>query len=226
MLAAGTTAASAQAPAPAPAAPQVAAAATTPPTAATAAAKPAKARVRIAVTRKQLNVRAGRRARVAGRLSRAGAGRTVTLERMGSKGWKTIDRARTSKSGRFTVSYRANDVDTSRVRVRFAGDKALRPARRTLGRLNVFRAALASWYGPGLYGNKLGCGGTLTPGTVGVAHKTLPCGTNLVLRKGSRIVRAEVIDRGPYVGAREFDLTAATKARLGFGSTGTVLVAH
>ncbi len=46
------------------------------------------------------------------------------------------------------------------------------------------------------------------------------------LRKGSRIVRARVIDRGPYVGAREFDLTQATKQRLGFGSTGTVLVAH
>jgi rare lipoprotein A (peptidoglycan hydrolase) len=36
-------------------------------------------------------------------------------------------------------------------------------------------------------------------------------------------VRVPVVDRGPYVGAREFDLTAATKARLGFGSTGTVL---
>jgi rare lipoprotein A len=31
-----------------------------------------------------------------------------------------------------------------------------------------------------------------------------------------------VIDRGPYVGAREWDLTAATKRRLRFGSTGTV----
>jgi rare lipoprotein A (peptidoglycan hydrolase) len=31
------------------------------------------------------------------------------------------------------------------------------------------------------------------------------------------------VDRGPYVGAREFDLTAATRRRLHFGSTGTVL---
>lgn len=234
MLAAGHTAASAQAPAPAPAAPATQAAAAagsaTAPTATTAqppaSAKPAKARVRLTVTRKRLNVRAGNRARVAGRLSQAGAGRTVTLERLGARGWRTIDRARTSRSGRFTVSYRAKDVDTARVRVRFAGDRTARPARRTLGRLNVFRPALASWYGPGLYGNHLSCGGTLTPGTIGVAHKTLPCGTDLVLRKGNRIVHAQVIDRGPYVGAREFDLTAATKYRLGFGSTGTVLVAH
>jgi rare lipoprotein A (peptidoglycan hydrolase) len=31
-----------------------------------------------------------------------------------------------------------------------------------------------------------------------------------------------VIDRGPFVGGREWDLTPATKAKLGFGSTGTV----
>ena len=92
--------------------------------------------------------------------------------------------------------------------------------------MNVFRSALASWYGPGLYGGHLACGGTLTAGTVGVAHKSLPCGTRVVLRKGSRVVTARVVDRGPYVGAREFDLTAATKDRLGFDGAGTVLVAH
>ena len=32
-----------------------------------------------------------------------------------------------------------------------------------------------------------------------------------------------MIDRGPYVGGREFDLTEATRNRLGFGSTGTIL---
>jgi rare lipoprotein A len=117
-------------------------------------------------------------------------------------------------------------VDIATVRVRFAGDGTARPSQRRVGRLNVYRPALASWYGPGLFGNQLGCGGTLNAGTVGVAHKSLPCGTRVVLRKGSRIVRTRVIDRGPYVGAREFDLTQATKQRLGFGSTGTVLVAH
>jgi rare lipoprotein A len=112
------------------------------------------------------------------------------------------------------------------LRVRFAGDRTARPAKRVAGRLNAFRPALASWYGPGLYGNSLGCGGRLSPGTVGVAHKSLPCGTTIVLRRGSRVVRARVIDRGPYVGGREFDLTAATKRRLGFGSVGRVWVAH
>jgi rare lipoprotein A (peptidoglycan hydrolase) len=69
----------------------------------------------------------------------------------------------------------------------------------------------------------MACGGTLGPGTIGVAHKSLPCGTKVHLRKGSRTVTAPVVDRGPYAGNREYDLTAATKDKLGFGSTGTVL---
>jgi rare lipoprotein A len=107
--------------------------------------------------------------------------------------------------------------------VRVRGER-IRATRRIVGRMNVYRRAQASWYGPGLYGNALGCGGRLSPGTLGVAHKTLPCGSKVTLRHQGRTVRVRVVDRGPYVGDREFDLTAATKARLGFGSTGAVLV--
>ena len=196
-------------------------------TPATAAAAPAPtAATTLTVTKRRLNVRAGRRAVVAGRLLPAHAGRTVTLERRTARGWKALDRARTSGAGRYVLAHRVRSTDIAALRVRFAGDAGAAPAKRRAGRLRVFRPALASWYGPGLYGNALSCGGRLSPGTVGVAHKTLPCGTRLVLRKGSRLVRARVIDRGPYVGAREFDLTAATKQRLGFGSTGRVWVAH
>jgi rare lipoprotein A len=35
-----------------------------------------------------------------------------------------------------------------------------------------------------------------------------------------------VVDRGPYSGGREFDLTAATKDRLGFAGVGSMLVTH
>jgi rare lipoprotein A len=108
------------------------------------------------------------------------------------------------------------------VRVRFRGDAVNAPARRTVGRLSVYRHAYASWYGPGLYGNRLACGGTLTPGTLGVAHKTLPCGAKVTFRHDGRTVRVPVVDRGPYVGGREYDLTSATKSRLGFEGHGTV----
>ena len=62
----------------------------------------------------------------------------------------------------------------------------------------------------------------MTPSTVGVAHKTLPCGTMVSFKVGSHIVTAPVIDRGPYVSGRDWDLTTALKRKLHFGSTGTV----
>jgi rare lipoprotein A len=90
-------------------------------------------------------------------------------------------------------------------------------------RLTSYRQAGASYYGPGLYGNGVACGGTLTPGTMGVANKTLPCGTKVKLRYRGRSVTVPVIDRGPYVAGRDYDLTEATKERLGFPGVGTVL---
>jgi rare lipoprotein A len=97
-------------------------------------------------------------------------------------------------------------------------------AAQRLGRVNVYRRAAASWYGPGLYGNRLGCGGTLTAGRIGVAHKTLPCGTRLALRRRGRTLRVRVIDRGPYAGGREYDLTEATARKLRFRGHGSILV--
>ena len=53
----------------------------------------------------------------------------------------------------------------------------------------------------------------------------MPCGTKLVVAYGDRSVKTEVIDRGPYVGDREFDLTEALKEQARTSrSTGTVYV--
>lgn len=74
---------------------------------------------------------------------------------------------------------------------------------------------LASWYGPGFYGNRTACGQIYTPEILGVAHLTLPCGTKLTLTFGTRTVTVSVIDRGPYVAGRAIDLSNATKLALG-----------
>ena len=172
----------------------------------------------VAVAHARLNVVAGRRAAVHGRIAPALAGRRVTLERRARRGWRTVDRARTRAGGRFAVRFRPRRPVSATVRVRAGA------ARARVGRLNVFRHARVSWYGPGLYGNHLGCGGRLTTHTLGVAHKTLPCGTRVTLRYRDRSVRVPVVDRGPYVAGREFDLTAATKRRLGFEGVHTIMV--
>jgi len=77
---------------------------------------------------------------------------------------------------------------------------------------------------PGLYGSALACGGHLSESTLGVASKTVPCGAKVTFRHGNRTVRVPVVDRGPYVGGRDWDLTMATAKRLGFGyGVGSVL---
>jgi rare lipoprotein A (peptidoglycan hydrolase) len=169
-------------------------------------------------------VLAGRKVLVRGTLRPGGAGRAVSLQisRTGG-GWTTVDHDRTDGRGRYRLVWRATKTGTRRVRVHFGGTRELTSARHLAGQARIYRRAVASWYGPGFYGQHLACGGTLQAGTLGVANKTLPCGTKVTLHYRGRTVRVPVIDRGPYVGGREFDLTAATKARLGFGSTGVVM---
>ena len=82
----------------------------------------------------------------------------------------------------------------------------------------------ASYYGPGFWGNRTACGQTLTRKMIGVAHKKLPCGTRVVFAYHGRWARAKVIDRGPYVGGRTWDLTQRLAKRLGTLSAGTANV--
>jgi len=165
------------------------------------------------VTGKRLNVRAGQRAMVAGATT---PGQRVALQVRRRGHWRTLDRDRAT-AGRYRLRARLHHTMTALARVRAGAEH------RRVGRLNVFRFAHASWYGPGLYGNRLGCGGTLVPGRLGVAHKTLPCGSRVTLRHRGRTLRVRVIDRGPYVGGREYDLTEATARRLRFHGHGAIL---
>jgi hypothetical protein len=74
---------------------------------------------------------------------------------------------------------------------------------------------LASWYGPGFYGNRTACGQVYTPEIIGVAHRTLRCGTMLVLEYRGRTMTVPVIDRGPYIAGRTLDLSNATRIAIG-----------
>jgi len=83
----------------------------------------------------------------------------------------------------------------------------------------------ATWYGPGFFGNETACGQMLTRATLGVAHRTLPCGSKVVLRYRGRFIRTTVIDRGPFANGAKWDLTQATARALHFEYTDDVRVA-
>jgi rare lipoprotein A (peptidoglycan hydrolase) len=72
------------------------------------------------------------------------------------------------------------------------------------------------------YGLGLACGGVLGRNQLGVAHKTAPCGTPVTFTYAGRSVTVPVIDRGPYIVGREWDLTGATAAALAFPGLGQI----
>ena len=81
-----------------------------------------------------------------------------------------------------------------------------------------------SFYGPGLYGGKTACGHVYTKQLVGVAHRTLPCGTRVSFRNpaNGRVVTTQVIDRGPYVAGRTWDLSGGLCLKLDHCYTGPI----
>jgi rare lipoprotein A len=86
-----------------------------------------------------------------------------------------------------------------------------------------FRYAGASWYGgPSMWGRETACGKTLRPSTLGVAHKTLPCGTTVKFVYHGHVLVTQVIDRGPYVKGRAWDFTKAASEKLGLEGVGRV----
>jgi rare lipoprotein A (peptidoglycan hydrolase) len=81
---------------------------------------------------------------------------------------------------------------------------------------SALRSAGATWYGPGLYGRQTACGQILRPGTIGVAHRNLPCGTTVKFSYEGHILITKVIDRGPYTKGNSWDLTNGARLALGF----------
>ena len=75
--------------------------------------------------------------------------------------------------------------------------------------------ALAGSSGAGALGRRTACGERITATTEGVANPVLPCGVQIYVGYHGKHVLTRVIDRGPYVPGREFDLTEALANRLG-----------
>jgi rare lipoprotein A len=75
--------------------------------------------------------------------------------------------------------------------------------------------ALAGSSGPAAFGRRTACGGVIHPDTQGVSHPTLPCGARIFLSFHGMRVLTQVVDRGPYVPGRQFDLTDALARRVG-----------
>jgi hypothetical protein len=161
----------------------------------------------------------------AGRASTADAGRTVTLERYWELGgeWAPIATATVGDDGTYDAYWRTDHIGRMRVRaiVDAGSDAAAAEASPELG-LTVYKPATATWYGPGFYGRHTACGQVMSHRLLGVAHKSLPCGTQVALYFGGRTITVAVVDRGPFRRNTDWDLTSATAQALGMTGTSTI----
>ena len=149
---------------------------------------------------------------VTGALTPEVGSETVTLEQHLRDGWTAVAAAGGAMTSAFTLRFRPRRLGTHAMRLQIVGPAGVYDSATT--QVQVFHEVLASWYGPG---GRTACGQELTASTLGVANKTLPCGTRVTLRYHGRTIRVPVIDRGPFVAGRTYDLTYATKLALHAG---------
>lgn len=159
--------------------------------------------------------------RFSGAIPQADAGAVVEIERLGHQtGWRWAPTAHAAASwnGAFTVIWRANHIGRFAIRAVVASTGAASPAVTT----TVYRPSLATLYGPRLWGRHTACGQVLRRTTIGVANRTLKCGTPVAIYYQGRTMVVPVIDRGPYAFGADWDLTMATAAAIGIVTTDTI----
>jgi hypothetical protein len=88
--------------------------------------------------------------------------------------------------------------------------------------ITLYRRSIATLFGPGFYGQRTACGVILRRRTIGVANRTLKCGTEVQVYYQGRVLTVPVIDRGPYAHHANWDLTMATGRALGMEGTSMI----
>jgi peptidoglycan lytic transglycosylase len=154
------------------------------------------------------------------------AGKTIEIQRSGHETdwtWANTIHTTVASDGSFTATWTANHIGRFAMRAvivsaNSASSASVTPSLTT----TVYRPSRASWYGPGMYGSRTACGTKLTKSTIGVANKTLPCGMQVAIYYHGQTLTVPVIDHGPYVAGRDWDLTAATARALGINGVALI----
>jgi hypothetical protein len=154
------------------------------------------------------------------------AGRALTVERFEPKTstWQAEATTTVGKDGRFLARWRTDHIGRFRLRATVDNAGAQAAAASPELSMTVYKPAKATWYGPGFYGRKTACGLRMSKTLVGVAHRSLPCGTNVAVYYAPthRTMTVPVVDRGPYANGSHWDLTYAAATALGFLHTDTL----
>jgi hypothetical protein len=146
------------------------------------------------------------------------AGKPLVIQLQSGGTWTSVATASPGANGSFTAAWHPTQTGTLSLRAATANGSAASPAVSVL----VYRPSIATEYGPGFYGHKTACGTVLRRATIGVANRTLPCGSPVSIYYRGRMIVVPVIDRGPYANHANWDLTMATGRALGIYGTTTI----
>jgi hypothetical protein len=163
---------------------------------------------------------------VSGTVPTSDAGAPVEIDQLPATpgaSWVPVADVNAASDGTFVATWHAKGAGLLTIRAVVGGSQASTAASSPPAlSVTVYKRSIATLYGPGFYGHKTACGVVLRRRTIGVANRTLPCGTEVeVYYKGS-VMTVPVIDRGPYAHHANWDLTMATGRALGI--TGTEVV--
>ncbi len=161
-----------------------------------------------------------------GKAGGSAAGERIEIERRGRQTdwrWQPTAHSTAHRGGSFTVVWPANHIGRFAVRAVIFSSRTSHAASSSPSvAITVYRTAIATLYGPGFWGSRTACGKVLRRGTLGVANRTLPCGSRVSLYYAGRTIVVPVIDRGPYANHADWDLTMATGRALGLTSTARI----
>jgi rare lipoprotein A len=155
------------------------------------------------------------------------AGATVEIDRLGHQTdwqWAPTVQATIGSDGTFSAVWNSNHIGRFSIRALITQQPAASYAASTLPTVTVtvYRRSIATQYGPGFYNQRTACGRRLRPSTIGVANRTLRCGSQVAIYYRGRTMIVPVIDRGPYANHADWDLTEATGKVLGISGTATI----
>jgi hypothetical protein len=152
------------------------------------------------------------------------AGRTLQIQRQQPDGtWVATATAVVAADGSFLARWRTDAIGQFTVRALLAGNEAQAAATAPLTTsVTIYRPAKATWFGPGFYGKKTACGQAMTHALMGVAHRTLPCGTPVAVFFGGKSITVPVVDRGPFGTGAKYDLTSAAAKELDMAQSSTI----
>ncbi len=168
---------------------------------------------------------AGKALSLNGTLGAEAAGRAVVLEARArpEQDWTEIARAQAASDGSFRAAWRGTRAGRYEVRARLASTAhAVQATAPPTTVATVYRGATATWYSQP--GSRTACGTRLRRSTIGLAHRTLPCGSLVDVTYRGRTLSVPVIDRGPFVRGVHYDLTLAAAKVLRFVAAGRVRV--